>query len=153
MLNQLFAYYDIYERELLALYAKASPFAGILGMGNHPKDDACNEVFYRNVENWAREFLSGAPSQQEAEVAVNWMLKLAYVHRNDKTCMFCYAIQSHAKGLIPLMGQEQALELQKWYDGTYPARDRLPIQWDVYKALEKRSGQAGPKKRGLFRRT
>ena len=153
MLNQLFAYYDAYERELLEKYAKASPFAGVLGMGNHPKDDPCNEVFYHNVENWTRKFLAGTPSQQEAEVAANWMLKLAQVHRDDKTCMFCYAIQSHATGLIPLMGREQALQLQKWYDNAYPSRERLPIQREVYKALEKRSGQPGPKKRGLFSRT
>ena len=152
MLDQLFAYYNSYEKELLERYDKASPMAGILGIGQHPKDDRCNEVFYENVQNWTREFLAGSPSQQDAEAAVSWMLKLAQEHRQDKTYWFCYAIQAHTKDLIPMMSQEKALELQKWFDGAYPIRERLPIQQEVYKALEKRSGKSGPKKLGLFRR-
>ena len=152
MLDQLFAYYNTYEDKLLKLYEKASPMAGILGMGNHPKDAPCNDEFYENVENWTKEFLEGTPSQQVAEAAANWMLKLAHEHRKDKTYWFSCAIQGHAKGLILLMGQGEALELQKWFDEAYPARERLPIQREIVKLLEKQSGQAVSKKRGLFRK-
>ena len=152
MLDQLQAYYDDYEEKLRKLYDKMSPMAGVWGMGNHPKDDPCNEVFYENVESWTREFLAGSPSSQEAEDAANWILRLAYAQRNKQTFWFCSAIQIHAKGLIPLMGQGAALELQNWYDEAYPVLERLPIQREVYKALEKRSGKAGAKKFGFFRK-
>ena len=152
MLDQLRAYYDDYEKKLLKLYDKMSPMAGVWGMGNHPKDDPCNEVFYENVEGWTKEFLAGSPSAQEAEEAANWILRLAHEHKADKTFWFCNAIQIHAKGLIPLMGQEEARELQKWYDEAYPALERLPIQREIYKALEKRSGKSGAKKFGFFRK-
>ena len=152
MLDQLNGYYDAYEKELLARYEKASPMAGLLGLGNHPKDDRCNEEFYTNIENWTKAFLAASPSRQEAEAAANWMLRLAQAHRGDKTYWYCSAIQVHAKELIPMMGKEEALALQQWYDSAYPVRERLPMQQALYKALEQQSGQAGPKKRGLFRR-
>ena len=152
MLDQLLTYYEDYEKKLRKVYEKASPMAGVWGMGNHPKDDPCNEQFYENVENWTKEFLAGSPSQQEAEEAAEWMIRLAQEHRQDKTFWFCYAIQAHAKDLIPLMSQEKALELQKWYDDAYAIPERLPTQQAIYKALAKRSGNAGVKKFGLFRK-
>ena len=152
MLSQLCAYYDEYEEKLLKLYEKASPMAGVWGMGNHPKDAPCNEEFYENIETWTREFLAGNPSQQEAEAVAEWMLRLAEVHRQDKTFWFCFAIQVHAKGLIPLMSREKAHELKNWYDEAYPLRERLPTQRDIYKALEKKSGLHGDKNFGFFRK-
>ena len=131
MLSQLCAYYDEYEEKLLKLYEKASPMAGVWGMGNHPKDAPCNE---------------------EAEAVAEWMLRLAEVHRQDKTFWFCFAIQVHAKGLIPLMSREKAHELKNWYDEAYPLRERLPTQRDIYKALEKKSGLHGDKNFGFFRK-
>ena len=50
MLSQLIAYYDEYEKELEELHRKAPATAGLLGMGGHPRDDRCNEIFYYNVE-------------------------------------------------------------------------------------------------------
>ena len=152
MLDQLLTYYEDYEKKLRKVYEKASPMAGVWGMGNHPKDDPCNEQFYENVENWTKEFLAGSPSQQEAEEAAEWMIRLAQEHRQDKTFWFCYAIQAHAKDLIPLMSQEKALELQKWYDEAYPKLERLPAQNEVYKVLQKHSGQSGFKGLNLFRK-
>ena len=152
MLSQLNAYYDAYEEELMELYKKAPPMAGFLGMGDHPRDDRCNEIFYHNVEKWAKEFLTSDPSRENAEAAVEWILKLAQVHRNDKTFWFCFAIQTHAKKMIPLMSREKAKELQLWYDEAYPKLERLPAQNEVYKVLQKHSGQAGPKGFSLFRK-
>lgn len=152
MLGQLFAYYENYEKELRKLYAKASPMAGILGMGNHPKDAPCNMEFYENVENWTREFLASNPSQPEVEEVAEWMLRLADDHRKDKTYWFASAIQVHTKELIPLMSREKALELYQWYESAYPVKEWLPIQREIHKTLQKQSGQSGPKMRGLFRK-
>ena len=152
MLSQLNAYYDAYERELTELYEKASPMAGLLGTGGAPKDDRCHEIFYYNVEKWAKAFLASGPSQADAEAAVEWLLKLAQTHREDKTYWFCFAVQAHARELIPLMSREKALELQKWYNEAYPRVERLPAQKEVYKRLQKQSGQAAGRGFVLFRR-
>ena len=152
MLTQLNEYYEAYEEELMERYAKASPMAGFMGMGDHPRDDRCNEIFYYNVEKWVKEFYATKPSQQDAETVAEWILKLAQVHRNDKTFWFCFAIQAHAKKLIPLMSREKARQLQVWYDDAYPKLERLPAQNEVYKALQKHSGHAGPRGLNFFRK-
>lgn len=152
MLSQLNAYYDAYEEELMELYQNASPLAGFMGMGGHPRDDRCNDIFYRNIEKWVAEFLNTNPSREDAEAVAEWILKLAQVHRNDKTFWFCFAIQAHSKKLIPLMSREKALELQKWYDEAYPKLERLPAQNEVYKVLQKHSGHFGFKGQNLFRK-
>ena len=152
MLSQLIAYYNAYEEELEELYKNAPPLAGFLGMAGHPKDDRCNDIFYGNVEKWVEEFLAGEPAQADVEVVAEWILKLARIHRNDRTYWFSYAIQTHAKKLIPLMSRDKALELQKYYDEAYPKSERMPAHTEVYKLLQKQSGHAGPKGLGWFRK-
>ena len=152
MLSQLIAYYDEYEKKLEELHRKAPATAGLLGMGGHPRDDRCNEIFYYNVEKWVDEFLKGNPAQEDVDTVAEWIVKLADVHRQDNTYWFCYALQAHAKKLLPLMGREKAGELQSWYNGAYPRVDRLPLQTEVYKLLLKRSGNSSQKGFGWLRR-
>ena len=152
MLSQLIAYYDEYEKELEELHRKAPATAGLLGMGGHPRDDRCNEIFYYNVEKWVNEFLKGNPGQDEADQVAEWILKLAHVHRQDHTYWFCYALQAHAKKLIPLMSQEKVQQLQEWYNEAYPKVDRMPLQVEIYKLLLKHSGKVGSKGFGWFRK-
>ena len=152
MLSQLIAYYDEYEKELEELHRKAPATAGLLGMGGHPRDDRCNEIFYYNVEKWTNEFLKGNPGQAEAEQVAEWILKLAHVHRQDHTYWFCYALQAHAKKLIPLMSREKVQQLQEWYNEAYPKVDRMPLQVEIYKLLLKHSGKAGSKGFAWFRK-
>ena len=152
MLSQLIAYYDEYEKELEELHRKAPATAGLLGMGGHPRDDRCNEIFYYNVEKWVEGFLNGNPNQCDVDTVAEWILKLADVHRQDHTYWFCYALQAHAKKLIPMMSREKAGELQSWYKEAYPKVDRLPLQTEIYKLLLKHSGNSGHKGFGWFRR-
>ena len=152
MLSQLIAYYDEYEKELEELHRKAPATAGLLGMGGHPRDDRCNEIFYYNVEKWTNEFLKGNPGQAEADQVAEWILKLAHVHRQDHTYWFCYALQAHAKKLIPLMSREKVQQLQEWYNEAYPKVDRMPLQVEIYKLLLKHSGKAGSKGFAWFRK-
>ena len=152
MLDELQGYYARYEEKLRKLYEKLSPIAAIFGSSDHPKDAPCNEEFYENVENWIKAFLAATPAQQDVEEVAAWVLMLAKENREKKTYWFCYALHGLAKDLIPLMSRGKALELQKQFDDAYPKREWLPIQREIYKLLEKQSGQAGPK-RGLFRRS
>ena len=152
MLSQLIAYYDEYEKELEELHRKAPATAGLLGMGGHPRDDRCNEIFYYNVEKWVNEFLKENPGQDEADQVAEWILKLAHVHRQDHTYWFCYALQAHAKKLIPLMSREKVQQLQEWYNEAYPKVDRMPLQVEIYKLLLKHSGKAGSKGFAWFRK-
>ena len=152
MLSQLIAYYDEYEKELEELHRKAPATAGLLGMGGHPRDDRCNEIFYYNVEKWVNEFLKENPGQDEADQVAEWILKLAHVHRQDHTYWFCYALQAHTKKLIPLMSREKVQQLQEWYNEAYPKVDRMPLQVEIYKLLLKHSGKAGSKGFAWFRK-
>ena len=152
MLSQLIAYYNDYEKELEELHKKAPATAGLLGIGGHPKDDRCNEIFFYNVEKWVDRFLKGNPEQADVDAVAEWLLRLADAHRQDHTYWFCFAIQAHARGLIPRMSREKAQELQEWYNEAYPRLDRLPAQNEVYKMLLKHSGKTGPKGLGWFRK-
>lgn len=143
MLSQLNAYYDAYEKELEELHRKAPATAGLLGMGGHPRDDRCNEIFYYNVEKCVEAFLAEDPGQTEVEPVAEWLLKLGHVHRQDHTYWFCYAIQAHAEKMIPRLSQVKAAELLEWYSDAYPKVDRLPIQRKIFELLRKQAGDRG----------
>ena len=140
MLSQLIAYYEAYEKELEELHRKKSPTAGFLGMGDHPRDDRCNDVFYYNVEKWTKAFLAGNPAREDVEQVAEWILKMAHIHRQDHTYWFCYAIQIHTENMISLMSREKAHELMLWYDEAYPKVDRLPAHRKIFDLLRKQAG-------------
>lgn len=135
MLQQLRARYERYAEEAGRAAAKASPAAGLLGMGNDPRKDPCHMGFYEDVEQWVKRFLAAGPDADAAWQAARWMLSAAAEHRDQAAYGFMYAAQGLCREILPLISREGCADLAEFYDAAYPCRDRLPVQKEIYKLL------------------
>lgn len=139
MLNRLKARYWQYEVEAGKSVQKARPTDGLFGMGADPRKHPCHDAFYEDVGNWVDEFLNAEPSSQEADEAAMWIIKAAAGHRDTEVYWYMFAAQGYAVPLIQKMTPESCRELAEWYDKAYPKRDRMPVQQNVFKLLQKRA--------------
>lgn len=130
--------YDRYITEAQEARQKAGLCDGLFGMGNDPRKHPCHESFYKAVETWAADFLKEGPPAEQCAEAAAWILQAADFHREDQDVYwYLYAAQLHALPLIARLAREDAKQLQQWYDRAYPARERMPAQDQVYRALKK----------------
>lgn len=139
MVQQLKDRYGRYVEEVRKVRENAPATAGLFGMGDDPRKNPCHMSFYEDVEQWVKEFLASGPDAESAYQAVCWILSAAAQHRDQECYWFMYAAHGHCKRLIPLLTSENCGELVRFYDDSYPRRDRMPVQKEIYKLLKKRS--------------
>ena len=129
---------DRYLAEAQEARQKAGLCDGLFGMGKDPRKDPCHERFYQTLEKWSAEFLTLETTAEQKAAAAAWILKAADEHRDEADVYwYLYAAQIHALPIIARLKQETAKELLQWYDQAYPARERMPVQDQVYRALKK----------------
>ena len=151
-LQQLELIYREYEEKLSQAEKEAGLFAGAFNMGDDPRKDACNQVFYEKVGQWVSAFLEAKPSSAEAAQAAEWILGYPASHRKSGTYWMTYAAQGHAIALVPSLEREAALGLKRAFEEQYPRRDRLPVQRELMKALSGKLGQTeGQQGRNLLK--
>ena len=109
-LNALQECVDRYERAVEKVLAGLRPGDGFLGLGNDP-----------------------------AFQAVRFLLSLSQGERYELAVPMMEAVQGHALALIPLLAPARAEELAGWYGTCFPKRRRLPVQTQVFRALERRA--------------
>lgn len=137
-LEQLQELYAAYEPEATDAKKKSSYFASVLGTGNDHRNHPCHDLFYQGVGAVIGEFLSGAPSEQEVGLILQWLLMTAAAHKNQPTYWYLYAIHGYAAPLVELADPALCRQLQEQYNKAYPRYERMPVQNNIYKALCKR---------------
>lgn len=138
-ITQLRECYETYERDYRKALQKASPCAGLLGLGDSPKHAACHEIFYEKVGAWVAEFCASNPTAQEAAQAAELILQAAQLRRGQDTYWYCCAAQGHVLPLIELLEPETARKLQAWYQQAYPPVERMPVHKKIDKLLKKQA--------------
>ena len=141
-LEQLEQIYREYEEKLSQAAANASVFAGAFGMGDDPRKDACNQIFYDQVGQWAAAFREADPTAREAAQAANWILEYPARHRGSGTYWMTYAAQKHVREFLALVEPNEAEKIRVEFARMYPKNDRLPVQKEVLRALADRAGKA-----------
>ena len=141
-LEQLEQIYREYEEKLSQAVANASVFAGAFGMGDDPRKDACNQIFYDQVAQWAAAFRESDPTAREAAQAANWILEYPARHRGSGTYWMTYAAQKHVREFLALVEPNEAEKIRVEFARMYPKNDRLPVQKEVLRALADRAGKA-----------
>lgn len=136
-LEQLKGIYLKYSEDYAKAVAKAPLCAGLLGLGESPKNAPCHEIFYESVGQWTEAFLRSDPTAEEAGEALKWILEAADRCRDSGTYPYCFAAQGHAEKLIALAPAQVSLALCQWYDRAYPPIERMPVQKKIYKLLKK----------------
>lgn len=140
-LEQMKRLYEEYEEKLAEAVANASVFAGAFNMGDDPRKDACNQIFYDQLGRWAEDFRESDPTAGEAAQAVRWILEYPAQHRSSGTYWMTYAGQKHVRELIPLVEPAEAEKLGAEFARLFPRTERLPVQQEVLKALLARAGK------------
>jgi len=140
MVEKLKDIYSRYTEAAAKVYSNAKPMDGVWGWGDDPRKDPCHMAFYEAAEEWTAEFLADGPGKEEAFTAVKFLLETPDAWRDSHCFWFLFAAQGFSRELIPLLDRAQCALLLEWYDKTYPKRERLPVQRDVYKALKKGAG-------------
>ena len=138
MLHQLEERYGRYVEESNKVRSEAKFGAGFLGFGNDPRKDPCHVAFYKDVEQWVKDFLAGAPCQEDVFQAAKLIVEAPAQHRDEDAYWFMYAAHGLCRDLIPLLNVDQRAELLEIYDREYPKRDRLAVQKEIYKLLSKK---------------
>lgn len=141
-LEQLEQIYREYEEKLSQAVAKAPVFAGAFGMGDDPRKDVCNQIFYEQVGQWAATFRESDPTAREAAQAANWILEYPARHRGSGTYWMTYAAQKHVREFLALVEPNEAEKIRVEFGRMYPKNDRLPVQKEVLRALADRAGKA-----------
>lgn len=136
-MTELMQIYNTYYEKAADVRSKASPLAGIWGMGDDPRKDHCHDAFYEAVQDWVGRFALSAPAPDAVLEAVKWILAAALAHKNEDVYWYLYAAHGLTLPLIPRLDPGDCKALFQWYDASYPKRDRLPVQRQVWKALKK----------------
>ena len=112
---------------------------GLFGFGRRPGDDPCHEAMDRQVAELAEELAADEGVQPEETAAFVQAVFEAEGSRQWKEAArwAVLAIQRHGIPLITRMSEEDRRRLGTWYENTYPRRQRLPIQKQIVKELQK----------------
>ena len=137
-LEQLKEIYKTYERELATVLQNAKPLAGWFGVSNDdPRYAPCHQTFYDAVGKWVDDFAALEPEPVWAKQAVVRILEAASQNRGKQSYWYYLAAQSYVKKLLPFLKKEHCQMLVKWYDKTYPRRERLPVNDELYSLMKK----------------
>ena len=137
-MEQLKNIYMTYERELVTVLQNAKPLAGWFGISNDdPRNAPCHQKFYDAVGAWVGAFARENPSEDRTYEAVMWIMCAAAENRKKPSYWYYLATQSYVKQLLCFLSKERCAELVKWYDKTYPRRERLPVNDELYSQMKK----------------
>lgn len=137
-MDRLKTIYDTYIEKAVAVRRKASPMAGIFGLGDDPRKHPCHEDFYEAVAQWVQEFEAARPDPAVSLAAVRYILEAPLAHEDNKDVYwFMYAAHGLTLNLIPRLTGEDCRVLFDWYDASFPKRNRFPVQQQVWKLLKK----------------
>lgn len=150
-LEELERIYQAYEEKLSQAAQKAGLFAGAFNMGEDPRKDACNQVFYEQTEEWVSDFLSEEADPRVAAMAAEWILMYPARHRQSDTYWMTYAAQKHAGRLIPFLEAKAAGRLKAEFLEQYPKKDRLPVQRELERMLGERAGDRNMEEKNLLK--
>ena len=139
MLQQLKERYEKYEQDVVQLERDKTAFDGLFGMGNDPRKDPCHMRFYEDVGQWVGEFLKTAPDSEELYEAAHWLLMAPARWRETPVFWFMYASQGFCRELIPMLAPGECGRLLALFEQAYPRRDRMPVQKEVCRSLQKQA--------------
>ena len=100
-----------------------------------------HEAFDTAVENWCKDFAASQPSQAELEAALDLLLLGAEEQEGKAPYWYLIAAQRHATLLIPLLDDDRKAALASHYASQYPPRLQVPVQVQVYQALNPKASR------------
>jgi hypothetical protein len=111
---------------------------GLMGFGTREDSFPCHNEFIEKLKNELNTIAQNTPSQAEAAEVLKYIYEAPIKNKGFQSAYWMMmAAHSVTECLFPLISDEQALEIAKWYAEIYPKWERLPAQDKVLKALRK----------------
>ncbi|MBQ8073693.1 MAG: hypothetical protein IJ231_08025 [Clostridia bacterium] len=126
-----------YAQAVTEVQKSRKMFDGVLGLGNHPSNAPCHDVFDKKVESLCLEAAEPENGAERAALVEAVFGAEGQWKGPEYARLMLIAAQRHTLPLLPLLAPESRKKLADWYRKTYPRRKRLPVQDQVLKALEK----------------
>ena len=136
-MDKLRQLYADYIEQAYQTRRNAPVFAGIFGLGEDPRKHPCHDAFYRDTQAWTAQFVAGSPEPQQALEAATFMLEEPKLHVGAEGYWFLYVCIGFIRELIPYMKAEDCKALAVRMNKLYPRRDRMPLQQETLKMLQK----------------
>lgn len=145
-LQNLFQDYIAYAAKLREETASVK---SVLGMREREIYDAGHKNFDNAVEKWAKDFAENNPAQEELRKVLELLLFAAVGQEGKAAYWYLAAVQRHGKLLIPMLDEDNRVQLAAAFAEQYPVRQQLPMQKELYQLLAK--DQKQKKRFSLFR--
>jgi len=137
MMEQLKNLYTEYAQKVKEVRKAARPFDGVFGFGNDPRNNPCHEEFFAAGGQWAEQFAAAGPDQAQLLEAALFILEEPLQYKDRECYWYMFASHASLKPLIGVMTPETAAQVLSRFRELYPKRDRMPLQKQLLKALEK----------------
>lgn len=132
------ALYQAYIRTAEELEKNRPVGAGLFGLTPGPEDDPCHDRFAAELDALLQEVCAAAPSSAEAAGILRFLFRAPDARRQPKSLYWMLvAVQGLGSGLVDHLEPEDASGLSKEYADLVPRRERLPVQKQLLKKLER----------------
>ena len=132
------ALYQAYIRTAEELEKNRPVGAGLFGLTPGPEDDPCHDRFAAELDALLREVCAASPSSAEAAGILRFLFRAPDARRQPKSLYWMLvAVQGLGGGLVDHLEPEDASALAKEYADLVPRRERLPVQKQLLKKLER----------------
>lgn len=146
IIGQIISIYDEYVAAVKKYKSELKLTDGLMGFGTKEDSFPCHNDFIQKLGSELNEISQSSPTQTEADEVLRFIYEAPLNNKKYQSAYWMMlAAHSLTECLFPLIFDEQAGELAKWYAEIYPPYDRLPAQIKILKALQAR-GKSGKTK-------
>ena len=111
---------------------------GMFGFGKKPADDPCHTQFIEALQQTLQAYAQSESEPTELKELLSMIFRMPTEHREPKSAYWMLlAAHGTVRELIPKLTPDDAAALTKEYAKLYRKWERLPVQDEVYKALQK----------------
>ncbi|HNX64517.1 MAG TPA: hypothetical protein PKI60_04935 [Oscillospiraceae bacterium] len=146
IIGQIVSIYDEYVAAVKKYKSERKFTDGLMGFGTKEDSFPCHNDFVQKLSDELNIIAQSGSTQEEADEVLRFIYEAPLNNKKYQSAYWMMmAVHSLTEGLFPLISDEQAAELAKWYAEIYPPYDRLPAQIKILKALQSR-GKSGKNK-------
>lgn len=113
---------------------------GLMGFGKREDSYSCHDEFYQKLNDEVLAITKDMQSQSEVFDVIMFIFQAPIKNKNN-TSVYWMMMAAHSltENLFSIISGNQAAELFRWYNHTYPHYERMPNQDKMLKVLKKRS--------------
>ena len=116
---------------------------GLFGLRPGPADDPCHDRFAAELDALLRDFAAASPGSEDCAAVLRYLFTAPEAWRELKSAYWMLiAVQGLGAGLIERLNAADAGELEALYAARWPRRERLPVQTQILKQLQRQTHTA-----------